>query len=76
MRPAIFYYCLAQTRAANRDRQAQHNALARAPNRTRHSPPSPRAHHARALLAVVTRRLRTVQGGAHDRHTAQPRARA
>ena len=60
MRPAIFYYCLAQTRAANRDRQAQHNAPARAPNRTRHSPPSPRAHHARALLAVVTRRLRTV----------------
>ena len=62
MRPAIFYYLLAQTRAANRDRQAQHVAPARAPNRTRHSPPSPRAHRARAL-AVVTRRLRTVLGG-------------
>jgi hypothetical protein len=30
MRPAIFYYCLAQTRAANRDRQAQHGAPIRA----------------------------------------------
>jgi len=63
MRSAVFYYCLAQTRAANRDRQAQHVAPAQAPNRTRHSRPSPRAHHARALAAVVTRRLRTALGG-------------
>ena len=63
MRSAVFYYLLAQTRAANRDRQAQHDAPARPPDRTRHSPPSPRDHHARALLAVMTRRLRTVLGG-------------
>jgi hypothetical protein len=63
MRSAVFYYCLAQTRAANRDRQAQDGTPAQAPNRTRRSRPSPRAHHARALLAVVTRRLRTVLGG-------------
>jgi hypothetical protein len=62
MRPAIFYYCLAQTRAANRDRQAQHDAPARAPNRTRQSPPSLRPSRP-ALLAVVARRLRTVLGG-------------
>jgi hypothetical protein len=63
MRPAIFYYCLAQTRAANRDRQAQHKALARAPSRACHSQRSPRAPRARGLPAVVARRLRTVLGG-------------
>jgi len=60
MRPALFYYCLAQTRAANRDRQAQRAAPARATGRARHSPPFP---HARGLPAVVARRQRTVLGG-------------
>jgi hypothetical protein len=63
MRSAVFYYCLAQARAANRDRQAQHAAPAQAPNRTRQSRPSARAHRARGLPAVVARRLRTVLGG-------------
>jgi hypothetical protein len=31
MRPALFYYCLAQTRAADQDRRAQHDAPARVP---------------------------------------------
>jgi len=63
MRPALFYYCLAQTRAANPDRQAQRDAPAQAPSRAQPSPPSPRAHRARGLPAVVARRLRTVLGG-------------
>jgi hypothetical protein len=63
MRPAVFYYCLAQTRVANRDRQAQHDAPAQAPNRARQSQRSPRAPRARGLPAVVARRLRTVLGG-------------
>ena len=60
MRPALFYYCLAQTRAANPDRQAQRDAPAQAPSRAQ---PSPHAHRARGLPAVVARRLRTVLGG-------------
>ena len=63
MRPALFYYCLAQTRAANRDRQAQRAAPARATGRARHSRPSPRAPRVGGLAAVVARRLRSVLGG-------------
>ena len=47
-------YYLAQTWTADRYWQAQHDAPARAASRARHSRPSPRAHRARGLPAVVT----------------------
>ena len=62
MGSALLYY-LAQTWTADRYWQAQPDAPARAASRARHSRPSPRAHRARGLPAVVARRLRTVLGG-------------
>jgi hypothetical protein len=62
MRSAMLYY-LAQTWTADRYRQAQRDAPARAAGRAPHSQPSPRAHRARELPAVAARRLRTVLGG-------------
>ena len=51
---------LAQGQAADRYRQAQRDTPARAASRARPPRPSPRA---RALPAVVARRLRTALGG-------------
>jgi hypothetical protein len=48
---------------ADRYRHAQPGAPARAAGRARHSRPSPHAHRARGLPAMVARRLRTVLGG-------------
>jgi hypothetical protein len=48
---------------ADRYRQAQPDAPARAASRARRSRPSPRADRARGLPAMVARRLRTVLGG-------------
>jgi hypothetical protein len=61
--PRALLYYLAQDWTADRYRQAQRDAPARAASQARHSPPAPRAHRARALPAVVARRLRTVLGG-------------
>jgi hypothetical protein len=63
MRSPCLHYYLTQAWAADRRRQAQRDAPAGAPSRVRHSRPSPRAHRARALPAVVARRLLTVLGG-------------
>jgi len=59
MRSALLYY-LAQTWTADRYRQARRDTPARAASRARPPRPSPRA---RALPAVVARRLRTALGG-------------
>jgi hypothetical protein len=59
MRSALLYY-LAQTWTADRYQQAQRDAPARAASRARPPRSSPRA---RALPAVVARRLRTALGG-------------
>ena len=58
--PRALLYYLAQTWTADRYRQAQRDTPARAASRARPPRPSPRA---RALPAVVARRLRTVLGG-------------
>jgi hypothetical protein len=70
---AAFHTYLRQAWIADRYRQAQPDGPARAASRACHSRPSPRAHRARGLPAVVARRLRTVLcGGVHDRHTGAP----
>jgi hypothetical protein len=61
--PRALLYYLAQAWTADRYRQAHRDAPARAGSRARHSRPSPRAHRARGLPAVVARRLRAVLGG-------------
>ena len=61
MGSALLYY-LAQTWTADRYRQAQHDAPARAASRARH-PGHPGADRARGLPAVVARRLLTMLGG-------------
>jgi hypothetical protein len=66
MRPALLYY-LAQTWTADRYRQAERHAPARAASQARHPRPSLRAHRARGLPAVVARRLRTVPGSGSAR---------
>jgi hypothetical protein len=58
MRTATLYY-LAQAWTADRYRQAQHDAPARAASPARHSRPAPRT---RGLPAAVARRLRTALG--------------
>jgi len=58
--PRALLYYLAHTWTADRYRQAQRAAPARAASRARPPRPSPRA---RGLPAVVARRLRTVLGG-------------
>jgi hypothetical protein len=65
MRPALFYYCLAQTRAANRDRQAQRDAPARAASRASHSRLSPRAFWRPGRLQNIGWRV--------PRHLVRPR---
>ena len=60
---AAFHTYLTYAWIADRYRQAQPDAPARAASRARHSRPSPRAHRARGFPAVVARRLRTVLGG-------------
>ena len=62
MRAASLCY-LAQAWTADRYRQAQRDAPARAASQIRHSRPSPPADRTRGLSAVVARRLRTVLGG-------------
>jgi hypothetical protein len=62
MRAAFLCY-LIQAWTADRYPQAQPDAPARAASRARHARPSPRAHRARGLPAVVARRLRIVPGG-------------
>ena len=57
--PRALLYYLAQDWTADRYRQAQLDV----PGRGGRSRPSPRTHRARALSAVVARRLRTVLGG-------------
>jgi hypothetical protein len=62
MRTASLYY-LAQAWTADRYRQAQRDAPARAASRARHARPVPRAPRTRGLPAAVARGLRTVLGG-------------
>jgi len=62
MRPAFLYH-LVQTWAADRCRQAQREAPARAVSRTRRVRTPRRGRRARGLLAVAARRRRTVLGG-------------
>ena len=63
MRAAYLHYYLAQAWAADRYRPAQRDAPACAPGRAHRSRRSPRAHRARALPALVARRMRAAQGG-------------
>jgi len=60
---AAFHTYLTDAWVADRYRQAQPDGPARAASRARQCRPSPRAHRARGLPAVVARRLRTVLGG-------------
>ena len=62
MRGAFLCY-LTRAWTADRNRQAQRDAPARAASRIRHSLRSPRAHRARELPVVVARHLRAVLGG-------------
>jgi hypothetical protein len=62
MRAAFLCY-LVQAWTADRYRQPQRDAPARAVRQAHHSRPSPRAHRACGLPAVAARRLRTVLGG-------------
>ena len=61
--PRALLYYLAQGQTADRYRQAQRDTPGRAASRASHPRPSPRAHRAHAVSAVVARRLRTVLGG-------------
>ena len=63
MRPALFYYCLAQTRTADQQRPAQQNPPAPPPGRARHTQTPRRRHRIRELPAVLTRRVLTVLSG-------------
>jgi len=63
MRPAIFYYYLAQTRTADQHRPAQHDAPTPPPGQARHTQTPRRRHRVRGLPAVLTRRVLTVLGG-------------
>jgi hypothetical protein len=62
MRAAFLCY-LTQAWTADRYPQAHRDAPAGAARRARHARPSPRAHRARALPAVIARRLRIMLGG-------------
>jgi len=62
----ILYY-LVEAQAAERRRQAQRDAPARAARRAHHTPTPRRGYRARGLPVVAARRLRTVLGGGpHD----------
>ena len=63
--PRALLYHLAQAWTADRYRQAQRDAPARAASRARDARPSPRAPRTRGLSAVAARRLRAVLGGGH-----------
>jgi hypothetical protein len=62
MRPAFPYY-LVQAWTADRYRQAQRGAPARAASRARHTRTPRRRHRVRGLPAVVARRMLTVLDG-------------
>jgi hypothetical protein len=62
MRAAFLCY-LTQAWTADRYPQAHRDAPGGAASRARHARPSPRAHRAHGLAAVVARRLRAVLGG-------------
>ena len=64
--PSALLYYLAQTGTADRHRQAQRDAPARAARQARHPRPSRRAHRVRGLPAVMAR-IRTVPGGGSAR---------
>jgi hypothetical protein len=63
MRPALFYYCLAQTRTADQHPPAQQNAPAPPLGRASHTQTPRRRHRVRGLPAVLTRRVLTVLSG-------------
>ena len=60
---AVILCYVVQAQAAERHRQAQRDALARAASRARHTRTPRRGRRARGLPAVAARRLRTVPGG-------------
>ena len=62
MHSVILYYVV-QAQAAERHRQAQRDAPARAASRARHTRAPRRGRRARGLPAVAARRVRTVPGG-------------
>ena len=62
MRQALLYY-MAQNWTTELHRQAQRDKPGRAAGQARRTRPSPGAHRARSLPAVVARRVRTVLGG-------------
>jgi len=62
MHSVILYYVV-QAQAAERHRQAQRDAPARAASRARHTRTPRRGRRARRLPAVAARRVRTVPGG-------------
>jgi hypothetical protein len=64
MRPALFYYCLEQTRTADRQHQALPGAPPLAKSRPRHTRTAQRTHRIRELPAVLMRRALTALGGA------------
>ena len=62
MHSVILYYVV-QAQAAERHRQAQRDAPARAASRARRTQPPRRRHRARGLPAVEAFRVLTVRGG-------------
>jgi len=60
---ALILYHLVQAQAAERHRQAQRDAPARAASRARHTRPPRRRHRARGLPGVDALRVLTVRGG-------------
>ena len=62
MHSVILYYVV-QAQAAERHRQAQRDAPARAASRARHTRTPRRGRRAHGLPAVAARRVRTVLGG-------------
>jgi hypothetical protein len=62
MRPALFYYCLEQTRTTDRQHQALPGAPPPAESRPRHTRTAQRTHRIRGLPAVLMRRVLTALG--------------
>jgi hypothetical protein len=62
MCPALLYY-LAQTWAADRYRQAQHDKPVRAGRQAHRTRTPQRTHRVGGLTAVMARRVRTALGG-------------
>ena len=62
MHSVILYYVV-QAQAAERHRQAQRDALARAASRARHTRTARRERRTRGLPAVEALRVLTVRGG-------------